>query len=128
MVEDGELVGDPDRQIKIVTLNFLANGGDEYPFPVPREDRIDLAGEAGQFNAPVPDFPDTNGNGVIDGPNAPNPGLFDFADAGTEQDAVAEYIAHLYATQPFAQAETPPSEDRRIQNLSIPGKRDSVFE
>ena len=33
VVRNGELQGDPDREIKIVTLNFLAGGGDSYPFP-----------------------------------------------------------------------------------------------
>jgi hypothetical protein len=33
IVEDGALVGDPEREIRIVTLNFLAGGGDDYPFP-----------------------------------------------------------------------------------------------
>ena len=65
VVEDGMLVGDPEREIRVATLNFLANGGDGYPFPLPG--RIDLAGEAVQSNAPPPDFPDTNGNGVSDG-------------------------------------------------------------
>ena len=60
--------------IKVVTLNFVANGGDGYPFPVPQPGRVDLVGEAGQFNAPDADFPDTNGNGIIDGPQAVDPG------------------------------------------------------
>jgi 2',3'-cyclic-nucleotide 2'-phosphodiesterase (5'-nucleotidase family) len=33
VVENGQLVGDPDREIRVVTLNFLADGGDNYPFP-----------------------------------------------------------------------------------------------
>ncbi|WP_131592467.1 choice-of-anchor I domain-containing protein [Synechococcus sp. BS55D] len=33
IVENGQLVGNPDRTIKMVTLNFLANNdGDSYPF------------------------------------------------------------------------------------------------
>ena len=32
IVEHGEVVGDPDREIRIVTLGFLAGGGDGYPF------------------------------------------------------------------------------------------------
>ncbi|MYA61211.1 MAG: bifunctional metallophosphatase/5'-nucleotidase [Dehalococcoidia bacterium] len=128
VVENGALVGDPNRQIKMVTLNFLANGGDGYPFPPTQEGRIDLSGEANQFNPPNPDFPDTNGNGKIDGPNSPDPGLSDFSNAGGEQDALAEYLAHRYASIPFDRAETPASEDRRVQNLGIPGKRDTVFE
>ncbi|MEM1426257.1 MAG: hypothetical protein AAGF75_06870, partial [Cyanobacteria bacterium P01_H01_bin.130] len=30
--QNGALVGDPSRQIRIVTLDFLAGGGDSYPF------------------------------------------------------------------------------------------------
>ena len=33
VVQNSELQGDADREIKIVTLNFLAGGGDGYPFP-----------------------------------------------------------------------------------------------
>ena len=33
LVENGQLVGDPDRPIRVVTLGFLADGGDSYPFP-----------------------------------------------------------------------------------------------
>ena len=52
VAEGAALIGDPDRQFKIVTLNFLANSGDDYPFQLPHPDRIDLAGAAAQFNAP----------------------------------------------------------------------------
>ena len=128
IVENGALAGDPDRRIKVVTLNFLANGGDEYPYPIPSADRVDLAGEAGQPNAPDPDFPDTNGNGVLDDAVEIDPGLVDFAGVGAEQDALAEYLVHFYSETPFDVAETSPIEDLRIQNLSIPGKRDTVFE
>lgn len=128
VMENGILVGDPSREIKMVTLNFLANGGDGYPFPTPQPDRVDLSGEANQFNPPNPDFPDTNGNGRIDKPSSPDPGLSDFSNPGGEQDALAEYLAHMHASDPFDRPETPPSEDRRVQNLGIPGKRDSVSE
>ena len=128
IVESGALSGDPARRIKLVTLDFLANGGDSYPFAVPDSSRIDLSGEAGQFSAPDPEFPDTNGNGEIDGPALSGPGLADFAEPGTEQDALAEYIAHFYSETPFNLAETGPEDDRRIQNLGLPGKRDTVFD
>ena len=129
VVTNGALSGDPEREIKVVTLNFLANRGDGYPFPLPHPGRVDLAGEAGQFNAPDPDFPDTNGNGVIDGAKAAatGPGLFGFSAPGTEQDAFAEYMGRFYADTPFDVAETPPLEDGRIQNLGLPGKADTVF-
>ena len=89
----------------MVTLNFLANGGDGYPFPLPAAGRVDLAGEAVQPNAPSPDFPDTNADGVTDGPAATEAGLAGFAAPGTEQDALAEYLARPFAEMPFDVAE-----------------------
>ncbi len=127
VMEQGALVGDPERIIKLVTLDFLANGGDGFPFPLPARGRVDLRGEAGQLNAPDPGFPDTNGNGVIDAPALSGPGLADFAPPGTEQDALAEYLRHFHSETPFNQPETPPLQDRRIQNLGLPGKADTVF-
>lgn len=127
VVEEGVLIGNADREIKIVTMNFLANGGDGYPFTVPSPGRVDLPGEAAQTNAPNPDFPDANGNGVIDEPVSSDAGLAGFAPPGTEQDALAEYLAHFYSANAFNNAETSPLDDQRIQNLGLPGKRDTVF-
>ena len=76
VVVAGSLAGDPERPIKIVTLNFLANHGGGFSFPLPHQGRVDLAGEGGQFNAPDPNFPDTNGNGVIDAPTVVDPRPF----------------------------------------------------
>ncbi|MFC2992530.1 DUF4214 domain-containing protein [Halomonas tibetensis] len=95
LVTDGRLVGNADKIVKVVTLGFLANGGDSYPLG---EDgyleRVDL----------VEAFEDD--------------GLFTFADAGTEQDAFAEFLGTFHAETPFSQDETPASEDLRIQNLA----------
>jgi len=33
IVNEGEVIGDPEREFRIVTLGFLAGGGDSYPFP-----------------------------------------------------------------------------------------------
>ena len=74
VVDGGVLSGDPERQIKVVTLNYLANQGAGFSFPLPHPRRVDLAGEVGQPNAPTPEFPDTNGNGAIDGPKEVDPG------------------------------------------------------
>ncbi len=128
VVENGELSGDPERVIKMATLNFLANGGSGYPFPVPHPGRVDFSGEAGQYNPHDADFPDSNGNGIIDEPvAAADPGLADAFAPGKEQDALAEYLAHFHAEIPFNQPETIPLHDQRIQNLGIPGKADTVF-
>ena len=127
VVVGGELTGDPTRPIRMVTLDFLASRGDGYPFPLPNPTRVDLRGESGQAHPQDPDFPDTNGNGVLDGPVDVDPGLAGFAAPGSEQDALSEYLAHFHAEIPFSSAETPPLHDRRIQNLGIPGKQDTVF-
>ena len=129
VVENGELTGDPERVIKMATLNFLANGGSGYPFPVPHPGRIDFSGEASQYNPHDADFPDANGNGVIDEPvGNSDPGLSDAFAAGKEQDALAEYLAYFHDETPFSRPETGPQDDRRIQNLGIPGNTDTVFE
>ncbi len=106
IVRDGVLQGDPNRTFRIVTLNFLAGGGDAYPFPsFPTLNRRDL---------------------VVAG--APRTGVATFADDGSEQDAFAEYLAAMYPDEaPYAEAETPAIEDVRIQNLSLPGKVDTVL-
>ena len=108
LVENGQVVGNANREIRIVTLNFLAGGGDSYPFPQFGADRIDL--------------PDV----------LTESGLADFADPGTEQDALAEYLASNFPadddsnTPIFNQAEADPAVDTRIQNLEF--RSDDVLE
>lgn len=95
----GELQGDPSRTFRLVTLGFLADGGDDYPFNgLSNPNRVDL-NEAG---------------------SADDPGAAGFAGTGTEQDALAEYLRAEYATagNAFDSAETAPEEDMRIQNLN----------
>ena len=99
LVANSEVVGDPTRPIRLVTLNFLANGGDGYPFgPVATQvNRVDLVQP-----------------GVRGGTAA-------FADSGSEQDAFAEYLVANHgigAGTPFSGVETPPALDARIRNLA----------
>ncbi len=79
LLVNGELVGDAGREIRVVTLNFMADGGDGYPFPAFGEDRVDLGGE---------------------------------------QDALYDYLAANFSDDWFRDAETPASEDIRIQNAA----------
>ncbi|KST69573.1 choice-of-anchor I family protein [Mastigocoleus testarum] len=103
IAENGELVGDASRTFRIVTLNFLANGGDDYPFPDGESaNRVDL---------------------VVDG--AERTGLATAADDGSEQDALAEYLLENFSTEPFNVADVSPVEDTRIQNLDF--REDSVI-
>lgn len=98
VVQDGEIVGDPSRTFRMVTLSFLAGGGDGYPFPTgDAANRVDLVDET----APV------TGNAT-------------FAADFSEQDALAEYIAANFGEDtPFAIAETDRTLDTRIQNLTF---------
>jgi 2',3'-cyclic-nucleotide 2'-phosphodiesterase (5'-nucleotidase family) len=97
VVRNGEVVGDPNRTFRMVTLSFLAGGGDGYPFPsFSNLDRVDLL------------VPEEEGR----------TGAATFANDGTEQDALAEYlIANFSAGNPFNQPDTPAALDVRIQNL-----------
>jgi 2',3'-cyclic-nucleotide 2'-phosphodiesterase (5'-nucleotidase family) len=99
LVENGVIVGDPADTIRIVTLNFLASGGDGYPFPGgPGVDRVDL---------------------VV--PGSTPAGVADFALDGSEQDALAEYLAARFPdeTSAFAARDIPQGQDPRIQNLTF---------
>ena len=99
LVANSEVVGVPTRTIRLVTLNFLAGGGDGYPFAtatVPGS-RVDLV------------QPNIKG------------GVAAFADTGSEQDAFAEYLVANHgigAGTPFSGVETPPTLDTRIRNLA----------
>ncbi|MBD0270031.1 MAG: 5'-nucleotidase C-terminal domain-containing protein, partial [Cyanobacteria bacterium Co-bin8] len=95
VVRNGEVVGNPDRTFRVVTLGFLATGGDGYPFP-----------DRERVNLQVPQLSGRTGEAT-------------FANDGTEQDALAEYLlANFSAETPFSQADTVPLLDTRIQNLS----------
>jgi len=98
VVKGGALIGDADRIIKTVTLNFLAAGGDSYPFA----ELVDAA-----KHVQLADVLTEDGDAT-------------FAGAGTEQDALAEYLKAMYSTAAFAMEDTDMADDRRIENL---GKR-----
>jgi len=90
LVENGALVGDSNRLFRIVTIEFLANGGDNY-FPVKSgSNRVDLVGT--------------------------NAAERTFFTEGREQSTLASY---LQATGTYLQTDTGPETDRRIQNLSL---------
>jgi 2',3'-cyclic-nucleotide 2'-phosphodiesterase (5'-nucleotidase family)/DNA-binding beta-propeller fold protein YncE len=95
IAREGELVGDATREIRMVTLNFLAGGGDGYPFPALATGRVDLLQP-----------------GV-------RTGVATFSDNGTEQDALAEFLSAEHGTPDTAYAvpDTTPEGDTRIQNL-----------
>lgn len=103
---EGELAGAAGRAFRVVTLNFLAGGGDNYlgttdavsGNEVTITNRVDLVSAA-----------------------APRTGAAVFAADYSEQDALAEYLAARFPTpeSAFAQADTGPALDQRIQNLAF---------
>lgn len=128
LVRNGEIVNG-DAQLKIVTLGFLAaprfdengvftGGGDGYPFPNTNTDPA--LGEVGPDAARV-NITFLEREGV-------QTGIATFADDGTEQDALAEYLAanHATAETAFDEADAGRDEDARIQNLNF--REDTIFD
>jgi hypothetical protein len=111
IIADGEVL-DPDRPIRMVTLDFLAKagsansdfGGDSYPFPY----ILRLNGAENY------DRKDLNSGSLAPALPGSFPSLSSFATAGTEQDAFAEYLMAFHATTPFGLADTAVDLDRRI--------------
>ena len=103
LVTNGAIVGDGSRTLRFVILDFIAkcvgaeteDCGDGYPLKgLTAPDRVDLI---------------TLGT---------DPGQSAFADPGSEQDALAEYLLSEYSTTGYAIAETPADQDTRIRNLT----------
>jgi alkaline phosphatase len=122
IVANGQVL-EPDRFMRMVTLNFLANagstgsdfGGDNYPFPyisrlngVESYDRKDL--NSGSLTPALP------GN---------FPALSTFAGNGTEQDAFAEYLLAFHSTTPFGITDKTVDLDRRISQIT-PGSAPQI--
>jgi len=106
VVRGGDVVGDPSRSIRMVTLDFLAkNDGDGYPFSsLSNANRVDITE-----------------------PNETRTGIATFAANGSEQDAMAEFLAaHHSPENPFAKADTAPGLDTRLQNLAV--RSDAVID
>lgn len=109
VVADGAMQGDVGRTFNLVTLNFLANGGDSYPFSdmdLIAPNRINFY-EGPGFGEDI-DYPDAN--------LANDPGNNStFSYTGGEQDAMAEFLLQMHpSSNPYNEAETPISEDKRI--------------
>ncbi len=96
IVKDGSVFGNANRTIKIVTLDFLSGGGDGYPYPSLGSNFVDL-----------------------DTVSSLGQGSFNFANSGSEQDALAEYMNTFYATTPYNEEDRAIEDDERIQNLAF---------
>ncbi|MBE9136574.1 choice-of-anchor I family protein [Nodosilinea sp. LEGE 07088] len=129
LVRGGELVGDANETFRIVTLNFLAasrfdeatgafiGGGDGYPFP-----NLNTDPALGEVGDPAV-IARVNAVEIVQA--GVQTGDATFADDGSEQDALAEYLLDNFVDTPFDQADTGPALDERIQNLNF--REDTVF-
>ena len=122
IVENGEVVAGAPAAIRVVTLSFLIDdpdgnglGGDNYPFNR-------FIQENAAFANRVDLDPDASGNDDI----GDRTGVATFTDNGREQDALAEYMAAQYSATPFAEADTTPAQDTRIQNVAA--RSDTVLD
>ncbi|MEB3211034.1 MAG: 5'-nucleotidase C-terminal domain-containing protein [Leptolyngbyaceae bacterium] len=97
IVKNGSFQGNANKSYRVVTTNYLANGGDGYLFPQLASNRVDLT--------------------TVNIQNQTN--TITFAKFGTEQYALADYLASTYRTTPFSVKETTIDQDVRIQNLSF---------
>jgi len=90
LVKDGDLVGDAARELRVVMLNFLLDGGDGYMNGVTFTGRQDLFTASG------------------------------FAAEGREQKALADYLGanHPTGETAFNRPDTAAALDSRIQNLA----------
>ena len=81
IVKDGEIFGNPDRKFNLVILNFLANGGDDYPFQeLSNRNRLNLY--VGRGYGENFDYPSADING-----DSGRSSKFSYTDG--EQDALA---------------------------------------
>ncbi len=102
LVQDGAVVG--STPVRLVTLDFLANGGDAYPFQT--------------FVTANPAF----ANRVDLGAAGLPAGASTFANPGSEQDAFAEYMLANFAATPYRVADAGIADYQRIQQIgSRPG-------
>ena len=91
VISNGSVQGDSSRTFKMVTLSYLVEGGDSYP-----------------FTCTMVDSQCSNATYLEDNMNGSDPGLANFASEGTEQDAFAEYLATNYpdADTPYTISDT----------------------
>ncbi|WP_137179728.1 choice-of-anchor I family protein [Roseomonas sp. AR75] len=104
LVQNGLLNAAAPTKISVVTLNFLANGGDGYPVKANGESFRYLLND-GTLGPVLDETLDL----VAQTP----------ANALGEQQSLKEFLQALHATPEtaFDEADTPVAEDRRIQNL-----------
>ncbi len=103
VVSGGELVDEDSRSFSVVTLTYIAEGGDGYPFPCTA-----VGGDCSETNTDLTEIMTTE-----------DPGNSSFADTGTEQDALAEYLLSTYPNSDSAYAEADSIADETVVDERI---------
>jgi predicted extracellular nuclease/2',3'-cyclic-nucleotide 2'-phosphodiesterase (5'-nucleotidase family) len=108
LFDDGVALAGAPATITVVTLNFLANGGDGYPIKANGENFRFLLND-GTLSAPVDEALNFTATGVVP------------LNLLGEQQAMGEYLAERFATPETAynEADTAIQDDTRIQNLNF---------
>lgn len=99
---NNQMIGDPNRPIRMVTLGFLTTGGDSYPI-----NSFETA------NPTLFNRLNLRQVGVI------NNGLAQFAEVGTEQDAFAEYMVSKHTTKLTAYNKSVEGRITRVNSIVI---------
>ncbi len=107
VVQNGVVAAGAPSSIPMVILNFTANGGDGYPIKANATNFRFLLSD-GTLSAPVDPTLDFTATGVVP------------ANAVGEQKLMQDYMLTKFATPDsgFNMADTPASQDLRIENLS----------
>lgn len=105
VVTGGVLQGDSSRTFGVVTLSYLGEGGDGYPFPC--STATNGAGESYCQNMTY-----------LEDNMSATTGLADFATTGTEQDAFAEYLLTYYPD-----SETPYTSIDAVEDSTVSDER-----
>ncbi|QEL24950.1 ExeM/NucH family extracellular endonuclease [Bosea sp. F3-2] len=121
LYDNGVLQAGVPAKITVITLSFLANGGDSYPMKVNGENFRYLLADGG-LSGPVDESLDFTAAAVV-AANTPTGSTL----LG-EQQAFAEYMQEFHGTKQTAYdvADTPMELDQRIQNLNV--RQDTVLD
>ena len=117
LYDNGTLLAGAPAHITVVTLNFLANGGDSYPIKANGENFryvVEQTGGGFALTAPVDEAKNFTAADTITAAVGSNTLL-------GEQAAFEAYMQAFHATEQTAydQADTPAELDTRIQNLNV---------
>jgi len=115
VVENGAILGDPARVIGMVTLNFLAQGGDNYPFKA-NGDNFRFILDDYSLSAVIPETDNFTSSAIVP------------ANAMGEQQATADWFGANHPTPVLAYdtLETPVANDLRIQQIEF--RTDTVLD